>query len=94
LITSVALFVPRFVQAQASAGITGTITDPSGAVVPNATVTIRNEGTSVADHTTTGSAGTYAFRGVNPGTYSVTVEAQGFKKNVQSGVIVEVSKTD
>ena len=94
VIAALALFVPPTVLGQASAGITGTVTDPSGAVVANANVTVTNEGTNVSDKTTTSSAGTYAFRGLNPGKYTVTVEAQGFKKNVQSGVIVEVSKTD
>jgi hypothetical protein len=89
-----ALIVPRTASGQASAGITGTVTDPSGAVVPNADVTVTNEATNVADKTITSSAGTYAFRGLNPGRYTVNVEAQGFKKNVQSGVVVEVSKTD
>ncbi len=93
-ISALALLVPRSVFSQASAGITGTITDPIGAVVSNATVTVTNEATNVSDKTTTSSAGTYAFRGLNPGVYTVSVEAQGFKKNVQSGVVVEVSKTD
>ncbi len=51
-ITCLALFVPRTLSGQASAGITGTITDTSGAVVANANVTVTNEGTSVTDHTT------------------------------------------
>jgi hypothetical protein len=94
VIAGLALLTPRILFAQASAGITGTVTDPSGAVVANATVTATNEATNVSEKATTSSAGTYAFRGLNPGTYTVTVEAQGFKKSVQSGVIVEVSKTD
>jgi hypothetical protein len=93
VIACLALFMPRASHAQASAGITGTITDPSGAVVPNAKVTLKNEATSVAVNTTSSSAGTYAFRGLNPGKYTVTVEAQGFKKGIQQGVNVEVSST-
>jgi hypothetical protein len=91
--TCLALFTPRAAHAQASAGITGTVTDPSGAVVPNAKVTVVNEDTSVASTTVTGSAGTYAFRGLNPGKYRVTVEAQGFKQTIHQGVNVEVSTT-
>ena len=94
MISALALFAVRTASGQASAGITGTVTDPSGAIVPNATVTVTNEATTVSDKTTTGSAGTYAFRGLNPGKYTVTVEAPGFKKNVQSGVNIEISKTD
>jgi hypothetical protein len=93
-IGTLAIYGSRPARSQASAGITGTVTDPSGAVVPNANVTVTNESTNVSEKTTTSSAGTYAFRGLNPGTYTVTVEGQGFKKNVQPGVVVEVSKTD
>src|SRR6266567_7988250 len=93
VISCLALFAPRVSQAQASAGITGTITDPSGAVVPNAKVTITNEDTSVSNHTVSSSAGTYSFKGLNPGKYRVTVETPGFKLSVQKGVNVEVSTT-
>ena len=82
---------PRAAFGQASAGITGTITDPSGAVVPNAKVTITNEQTSVATDTVSSSAGTYSFRGLLPGKYTVAVEASGFKKDVKKGVTIEVS---
>ena len=93
VIVCLTLLAPRFSRAQASAGITGTVTDPTGAVVPNAKVTVTNEATSVAEHTTTSSAGTYYFRGLNPGKYRVEVEAQGFKMSVHQGVNVEVSTT-
>ena len=93
VVACLALFAPRTARAQASAGIAGTVTDPSGAVVPNANVTVTNEATSVSVNTTTSSAGTYAFRGLNPGKYKVIVEAQGFKQSVQQGVNVEVSTT-
>ena len=93
VITTLALFVPRIVLGQASAGITGTITDSSGAVVANANVTVTNQGTSVVDHTTSSSAGTYSFKGLPPGKYNLTVEATGFKKGEQDGVTVEVSTT-
>ncbi len=87
------LLTPRTASAQASAGISGTVTDTSGAVVRGARVTITNEGTSVSDHSVTESAGTYSFKGVLPGKYSVSVEAAGFKKEVKKGVNVEVSST-
>src|SRR5580704_2826452 len=79
--------------AQASAGITGTITDPSGAVVTNAKVTITNEQTSVAANTLSSSAGTYSFKGLLPGQYTVAVDASGFKKEERRGVTIEVSTT-
>ena len=79
--------------AQASAGITGTITDPSGAVVTNAKVTITNEQTSVVANTVSSSAGTYSFKGLLPGHYAVAVDASGFKKEERRGVTIEVSTT-
>lgn len=85
------LSAPRTVLAQASATITGTITDPSGAVVPNAKITITNDATSVSTGTTSSSAGTYTVKGLLPGTYTVTAEASGFKKEVKNGVRIEVS---
>jgi len=73
-------FIQPTAHAQANAGITGTVTDASGAVVPNAKVTVTNQDTSVATHLITSGAGTYAVRGLNPGHYTVAVEATGFRK--------------
>jgi hypothetical protein len=87
------LLTPRTASAQASAGIAGTVTDTSGAVVRGARVTVTNEGTSTSDHTVTESAGTYSFKGLIPGKYTVTVEASGFKKSVKKEINVEVSTT-
>jgi hypothetical protein len=88
-----ALLSTNVAYAQANAGITGTVTDPSGAVVPNAAVTVTNTATGVQSHTTTSSAGTYAVTGLTPGVYSVTIEAAGFKKSVQDGINIEVTVT-
>jgi protocatechuate 3,4-dioxygenase beta subunit len=87
------LLAPRNAAAQASAGITGTVSDTSGAVVAGAHVNITNEGTSSSDRTVTSSAGTYSFKGVLPGKYTIAVDAPGFKKELQKGVNVEVSTT-
>ncbi len=73
--------------------ITGTITDPSGAVVPNATVTITNAGTNISQTTTTGSDGSYRFSLVPPGTYTVDVKAANFAEVRASGIVVEASQT-
>src|SRR5215469_15625006 len=93
VITTLALFVPRAVFGQALAGLTGTVTDASGAVVPNANVTVTNQATTVSDKTVTSSAGTYSFKGLTPGKYDVSVDAAGFKKAVKSNVTIEVSTT-
>src|SRR5690349_12018736 len=73
--------------------ITGTVTDPTGAVVPNATVTITNVGTNISQNTTTGSDGSYRFALVPPGTYTVEIKAANFGTVRISGVVVEASQT-
>jgi hypothetical protein len=90
-IACLVLLTPRTASAQASAGITGTVTDTTGAVIAAAQVTITNDATSQASHTVTSSAGTYSVKGIPPGSYTITVEAPGFKKAVQRGANVEVS---
>jgi len=87
------LFAARGVWGQANAGVTGTVTDASGAVVPDANVTIVNEGTSVSSKTVTTGSGTYSFTGLIPGSYTVTVEKSGFKKTIHNHVNVEVTVT-
>ena len=85
------LLAPHKALAQANAGVVGTVTDSSGAVVANAKVTVTNQDTSVSVRTTTSGAGTYAFKGLNPGKYTIVVEGTGFKKAVQRDVGIEVS---
>jgi hypothetical protein len=77
---------------QALQGITGTVVDATGAVIPNAKVTATNDATGVATTAITNSVGTYQFPALIPGTYTVKVEAPGFQTGVYSGVRVEVSK--
>jgi len=73
--------------------ITGTITDPSGAVVPNATVGITNVATNISQTTTTGSDGSYRFPLVPPGTYTLVVKVANFAEVRASGVVVQASQT-
>jgi outer membrane receptor protein involved in Fe transport len=73
--------------------ITGTVTDPTGAVVPNASVTITNVGTNISQSTTTGSDGSYRFSLVPPGTYTLEVKATNFATVRASGLVVEASQT-
>ncbi len=77
--------------AQTTTGsIVGTVTDPSGAVIGGASVTITNMGTGIAVKTTTDSGGNYVVTPLQVGRYSVTVEAAGFKKSIRSDVTVNV----
>src|SRR5579859_6854779 len=79
-------------QAQVDTGsITGTVTDPSGAVVSGAKVTLTNEGTAASLTTTTGSDGLYRFSPVRIGNYKIDVAAGGFKTASEIHIAVDVS---
>lgn len=67
--------------------ISGTITDSTGAIVPNAPVIIRGIDTGTSKSVTTDSAGAYTVGPLNPGNYSITVSASGFQKLVVTTVI-------
>src|SRR5437588_2259611 len=58
---------------------TGTVTDPSGAAIPNAKVTVTNMGTNLSVTTTTNQSGLYTAKELPIGTYKITAEAKGFK---------------
>ena len=80
------------VQAQEYRGlIVGQVTDPQGAVIPNATVVVTKEGTQQTYTAQTNSGGNFSIPLVQPGTYTVTVEAAGFKKEERRGVVLEVA---
>jgi hypothetical protein len=73
--------------------LAGIVKDPSGSVVPNATVTATNTGTSAAFHTATSDEGQYTFPTLPVGTYRLAVEAGGFKKYETSGIRLQVNET-
>src|SRR6185369_5695229 len=80
--------------AQTTTGaITGTLTDPSGAPVPNVKVTATSAATNVANNTKTNDAGIYNFPFLALGEYTVNVEATGFKKLVVGPFRLEVNQT-
>ena len=71
----------------------GTVLDPTGAVVPNANVTLTNEGTGVTNHMPTSAQGFYTFPTLEPGRYSVSVSASGFRTTVAKGNLVQVEQS-
>ncbi len=85
------LFPAKQLSAQTVSSITGTITDSSGAVVPNATVTVTNVNTGVAKTATSNSAGSYEVTDLIPGSYTVKVEDPGFQTSLLSNITVDVA---
>jgi len=75
------------------ATITGQVTDSTGAVVPNATVTISETATNQSQTITTGEDGNYTFTQLTPGAYTLKVEAANFKILNQTGVVLETNQS-
>jgi hypothetical protein len=76
-------------KAQTIGSVTGTVLDPSGAVIPGAQVTVENEATHVVAHTVSNSAGSYIIADLIPGGYAITVEKTGFEKRIIAPVHVD-----
>lgn len=79
-------------QSTGTATLVGTISDKSDAIVPGAKVTARNLGTQFVYESETNSIGAYYIPNLPSGTYDLTVEASGFKKYVQSGIILRINE--
>jgi hypothetical protein len=86
------LLLPIAASAQESGAILGVIRDTSGGVVPNARVTVTNTGTAVARTVTTGADGAYRVPALQPGIYSVKVEAQGFETTTLTALNLHVAE--
>lgn len=69
-------------RAQENAELTGSVTDPSGAVIPNAQLAIANTGTGESHSATGNYAGFYGFSGLSHGVYTHKTEARGFIRSV------------
>jgi hypothetical protein len=75
-----------------TASVTGTVTDPSGAVVPGANVTMTNVRNGFSFSAITNGAGIYVVLNLNPDTYKLQVTAKGFKSYVRTGITLEVNQ--
>lgn len=78
--------------AQSTATVQGTVTDPSGAVISGAKVTVRNQATSFERTTQTDSAGNYQVAALPPGSYQLKAEQSGFKTFVHINLTLEVDQ--
>src|SRR5579863_4449765 len=96
LLFFVSLFSLQSLMAQTpgTGALTGTVKDPSGAVIPNATVTLTSADTGQARTTMTGADGVYHFNLLPPGNYRVRIEASGFKPVDVPSVNVAVTETE
>src|SRR5580692_9548032 len=90
-IAATLVITPASVAQVVSATLTGTVTDSSGAVVPGAAVTVTETNTGVSRSTQTSAEGVYSLPFLNPGTYKVDVEKEGFKKFSEPNVQLDVS---
>src|SRR5579883_397089 len=72
--------------------IRGLIQDPGGAIIAGANVSLKNEATGTVVNTVSTTAGQYAFPQLEPGTYTITVQVQGFKTLTRPGIIVGVQQ--
>jgi hypothetical protein len=80
-------------QYHVNGSITGTITDPSGAVVAGVKVTVNDVATNASQSTTTNSSGVYLFSDIAPATYTVTAAKEGFRVCQGTGLILEPSSS-
>lgn len=79
--------------AQETSTITGTVTDPSGAVVPNAQVTVTQEETGTQQATATNGDGLFELPGLAVGHYTLTITAAGFNTYKKTGIVVNAAQT-
>jgi Carboxypeptidase regulatory-like domain len=80
-------------QTSGSGTISGTLTDPNGAVIPNATVTILNVDTGIERSLASNGAGLYTAPFLQPGHYQVTASKAGFSKIVRQDLTLQVGQT-
>src|SRR5579883_3166608 len=93
LIASALLSGLASAQTQTTGAITGRVTDTSGAVIPNATVTLTSRATGTQNLTTTDQTGNYRFNLLPPGGYQLRFSSPGFKTEVPADVAVTVTET-
>lgn len=76
---------------QTSSSLSGVVQDAQSQIIPGAKVTVTAPSTQQKFDTTTGGEGTFTFPTLQPGTYTLTVEAQGFKQLVKTGIIINTA---
>ena len=93
LLAVMCLLTTSLMWAQQNATVVGTITDPSGSVIPGVAITVTNVNTGVTSTGSTNSAGLYRVENLIPGQYTVAAEAKGFEKALRTAFTLEVAQT-
>src|SRR5271166_5570466 len=91
MIFGLALPQPTFAQAVAVAQVSGTVTDPTGAAIPSAQVTMTETEKQSVRSTMTDPSGSYVFPNLPVGPYTLEVKADGFKDYFQRGIVLIVN---
>src|SRR4051794_36203100 len=87
-------FAPALTFAQTiTATVTGTVSDPNGALVPGATVTATSKETGLSKTATTNDEGRFTITFLNPGAYDIKAESSGFKRTLRSDIKLETAQT-
>jgi hypothetical protein len=76
-----------------NASLSGTVSDPSGAVIPGANLTLTNVATGFQSKFVSDGAGEFSFNNLTPGKYDLTATASGFKQTDQKGIELAVNQT-
>jgi hypothetical protein len=84
--------LPVSAQSSVTGAVSGTVRDPQEAIIPNATVTVRNEGTNQEQTATTDDEGRFRVTQLQPGNYTVTINSGSFAAFTQQNVVVEVGQ--
>jgi len=93
LLLSIFTALSMWGQSAGTGALTGTVSDPSNAVIANATVTVSNLDTNQSRTETTGANGSYRFNLLPPGNYKVTISAEGFKTFEVPSLTIDVATT-
>src|SRR5262245_11408594 len=92
ILLTLGLCVGAYAQSSIMGAISGQVTDPTNAVVPNATVTLLNAGTNKEEMITTEGDGRFKFNNLQPGLYTLTIKTSGFAEYKQEQIPVEVGR--
>src|SRR5579864_2763782 len=80
-------------QVRTTGQLTGTVSDPSGALLPGVNVTVRDPTTGITQSANSNEQGQYVFPTLQPGTYELTVTAAGFATAIYNDILIEAGRT-